>query len=496
MNELWEKYEQLMFEISSYRLVISTTSLDADTIAKEKGRSYRNARLAYMQGELYSKSTSEELYDVLVKLHADTTLDDTKKRIVQWHLESLEKLKKVDKQLYVDNSVAIMEGNQAWLQAKANNDYESFKEPLKKVIESKKNILAAQGECSYEACLQEYEPGITLEEYERFFSLIKEKLVPFIAKIQTKPQYDNAFNFAYYPKDEQKKMMKDVMEYIDFDFKAGVMLESEHPYSNSLSKNDNRFTNHYYENNLQSAIFSVIHESGHLNYNHNIDDRLAETFVFNNMSAGMHESQSRLFENYLGRNMHFWDNLYPKVQKRFYEQLKDVTQLQFYYAMNRCEATPVRIQADELTYPLHILIRYEIEKSFFDGTLDYDQLPEIWNEKYQQYLGITPPSNAKGVLQDMHWGNGLVGYFPTYALGSAYAAQFMHALEKDLDYEKALSENRFTDIKDWLREHIHQYGGLYSPKEMIALATGEPFNPEYYIEYLISKFSKIYGIEE
>ncbi len=496
MNSLWQQYEDLMYEISAYRLVISTTKLDSDTIAPPKGAGYRNKRLAYMQGELFSKTTSEQLYNTLTALSKEDDLTDEQKRIVKWHLESFEKSKKIDKDLYVENSLALMQGNEAWLKAKATDDYGIFKEPLKKVVECKKKILAARGDCSYEACLKDYEPSMTIEQYDMFFDLIKEKLVPLIHKIQQVPQFDKSFNSLYYPIDQQKQLCREILKYENFDFEAGCLLESEHPYSTSLSKNDNRFTNHYYEHNLQSAIFSTIHESGHLNYNHSVKDELAETFVFNNMSSGMHESQSRLFENYLGRNIHFWDNLFPKVKQQFPEQLEGVDQKQFYQAANCCQPSLIRIQADELTYPLHILIRYEIEKSFFDGTADYDNLEEVWAEKYQQYLGVTPAKSSEGLLQDMHWGNGLIGYFPTYALGSAYAAQFVAAMSKDLDYEKALSENRFQDIKDWLREHIHQYGGLYSPNEIIEMATGEPFNPNYYVDYLVKKFSTLYNITD
>ena len=292
----------------------------------------------------------------------------------------------------------------------------------------------------------------------------------------------------------QEILMKKIMEYIDFDFDAGVLMQSEHPFTDSLSKYDTRITTHYYENNLLSSIFSVIHEAGHANYNRQVRDDLSETFVFDNMSSGMHESQSRFYENYLGRNYHFWDKLFPEVKALFPEQLKDIDQEKFVKAVNKAIPSLIRTEADELTYPLHIMIRYEIEKGIFDGTVDLEKLPEIWNQKYHEYLGVEVPDDAHGILQDVHWSDGSFGYFPTYALGSGYGAQFLAAMQKDLDVDKCLSEGKYTVIKDWLRDKIHQYGGLYLPSEQIEMATGEPFNPDYYVNYLVKKYSELYGL--
>ena len=291
-------------------------------------------------------------------------------------------------------------------------------------------------------------------------------------------------------------MMNKILEYMNFDLEAGLISETEHPFTNSISKGDNRITTHYYENNLLSSIFSVVHEAGHATYNYQVSDELAETYLFDNMSSGMHESQSRLMENYLARRSSFWDNLFPYMKELFPEQLNDVSQSDFIKAANATECSLIRTEADELTYPLHILIRYEIEKGIFDGTVDVNDLENIWNDKYEEYLGVRPQKASEGILQDVHWSGGSFGYFPTYALGSGYAAQFVRAMSRDINIDECMRNNEFIKIKEWLKEHIHKYGGLNTPLEQIKIATGEDFNPRYYIGYLKNKYSRLYGIKK
>ncbi|MBO4538191.1 MAG: carboxypeptidase M32 [Erysipelotrichaceae bacterium] len=498
MSELWNKYEEYMFKMSAYGLVLGTTSFDAHTVAPKGGAEYRNERMAYISGELYSLATSDELLEMLKKLSEDETLDDVHKRIVSWHLKDMLRDRCVPKEFFVEYEKLLMDANVAWEKAKNENDYQIFKPYLLKIIEMAKKKLTylPDGDKGYDALLDEYEPGMTMAKYDQFFDLIREKLVPVIRKIRERPQIDDSFNYDSYPADKQKELAELIMKYIDFDFNAGILSTTEHPFTHPLQKQDVRVTTHYYEHSLISSIFSVIHECGHANYNHSVRDDLADTYVFDNISSGMHESQSRLFENYLARSYHFWDNLFEPMKAIFPEQLKDVTQQQFVNAVNKVECSLVRTEADELTYPLHVLVRYEMEKGIFDGTIDLERLDEIWDEKYEQYLGVRATKASEGILQDVHWSDGSFGYFPTYALGSGYAAQFMKAMKKDLDIDACLANNEFKKIKDWLREKIHQYGGLYLPSEQIVIATGEEFDPHNYTDYLVEKYSRLYGLSE
>ncbi len=496
MNDLLKKYKEKMFEISAMQLAVGTIYLDQDTIAPVKGDAYRNERLAYLSGELYSLTTSDEFYNLLKQLVESDDVDEQTKRIINWQIIDLDKQRCVPKGFYVEMTKNQMESGQAWQKAKQNDDYASFEPYLLKTIEYSKQLLKyREGKLKgYDIFLDDYEPGMTIEKYDAFFEQLKEGIVPLIKKINETQQIDDSFVYKHYPREKQEILMKKILEYIGFDFEAGVLLESEHPFTDSLSKYDNRITTHYYEDNLISSIFSVIHEAGHANYNYSVREDIAETFCFNNMSSGMHESQSRLFENYLGRNPHFWDKLFKDIKELFSEQLEGIDQEKYVKAINKAIPSLVRTEADELTYPLHIVIRYEIEKGIFDGSIDPKNLREVWNQKYKEYLQIDVPNDKEGILQDMHWGSGSFGYFPTYALGSGYAAQFVHAMSKDIDIDEALANDQFSKLKDWLREHIHQYGGLYSPLEQIKIATGEDFDPQYYVDYLVNKYTKLYNL--
>ena len=496
MNDLLKKYKEKMFEISAMQLAVGTIYLDQDTIAPVKGDAYRNERLAYLSGELYSLTTSDEFYNLLKQLVESDDVDEQTKRIINWQIIDLDKQRCVPKGFYVEMTKNQMESGQAWQKAKQNDDYASFEPYLLKTIEYSKQLLKyREGKLKgYDIFLDDYEPGMTIEKYDAFFEQLKEGIVPLIKKINETQQIDDSFVYKHYPREKQEILMKKILEYIGFDFEAGVLLESEHPFTDSLSKYDNRITTHYYEDNLISSIFSVIHEAGHANYNYSVREDIAETFCFNNMSSGMHESQSRLFENYLGRNPHFWDKLFKDIKELFPEQLEGIDQEKYVKAINKAIPSLVRTEADELTYPLHIVIRYEIEKGIFDGSIDPKNLREVWNQKYKEYLQIDVPNDKEGILQDMHWGSGSFGYFPTYALGSGYAAQFVHAMSKDINIDEALANDQFSKLKDWLREHIHQYGGLYSPLEQIKIATGEDFDPQYYVDYLVNKYTKLYNL--
>ena len=497
-EELWKKYKEKQFIISAYELLLNTTYYDSDTIAPVKGRDYRNERMAYIGGEVFDMQTDPEYIALREELAAKEDLDETSREILKWELKDLESFRYIPKDVYVAYNELTMKANVVWKEAKNRNDYKLFEPYLLKIIEMRKDMLQyrhsdLQG---YDIYLSDYEPGMTTEKYDQFFDLIREKLVPPIKKISAAPQIDTAFTNLHYPADQQRKLMYRILDYMKFDLEAGVLGETEHPFTSAMSKNDVRVTTHYYEDNILSSIFSVIHEAGHATYNYQIRDDLADTYVFDNISSGMHESQSRLMENYLGRNMAFWDNLYPEAVKLFPEQLKNVDQEAFVKAANASVCSLIRTEADELTYPLHILVRYEIEKGIFNGTVDVNNLEQIWNDKYEEYLGVRPQKASEGILQDVHWSGGSFGYFPTYALGSGYAAQFMAAMRKDIDVEVCMHNNEFQTIKDWLKEHIHQYGGLYLPQKQIEIVTGEPFDPNYYVDYLTEKYSKLYGIKE
>lgn len=496
MNELLKKYQDKMFEISALQLVVGTTNIDNETIAPIKGSSYRNDRLAYLSGELYSMQTSDEFFGLLKDIMESDEVDSQTKKIVSWQFNDLQKTKMIPKDLYVYFEKLCSDSFQLWQKAKRSDDYKIFEPALKELVEVSKKILKCRETNlkGYDIFLDDYEMGMNQEKYDVFFNLLKGKIVPLIKEISSREQIDDSFVYDYYPVEQQRILMDYILDYIGFDREAGVLMESEHPFTDSLSKFDTRITTHYYTNNLMSSIFSVIHEAGHANYNYSIRDDIASTYCFNNMTSGMHESQSRLFENYLGRNYHFWDSLFPKVKDLFPKQLENVDQNAFVRAMNKSIPSLIRTESDELTYPLHILIRYEIEKGLFNDQIRVEDLKDIWNQKYKEYLGVDVVNDTDGILQDVHWSGASFGYFPTYALGSGYAAQFMDSMRKNIDVDNLLSTNQFCKVKDWLRENIGQYGGLNSPNEQMIIATGKEFDANYYVDYLDKKYRELYKI--
>lgn len=280
---------------------------------------------------------------------------------------------------------------------------------------------------------------------------------------------------------------------LGYDFDAGRLDTTIHPFAVTLSRGDVRVTTRYDEHDFRMAIFGTIHECGHAIYEQNIDEALSGTLLCDGTSMGIHESQSLFFENFIGRHEDFWKTYYQKLQEASPEQFKDVSLEDFVHAVNESKPTYIRIEADELTYPLHIIIRYEIEKAIFNEEVAVEDLPALWNEKYQAYLGITPPNDALGILQDVHWSDGSFGYFPSYALGYMYAAQLKQQMIKDLpNFDELIQNGSFAPIKEWLTEHVHQHGKRKKPSEIIQDATGEELNVQYLIDYLTDKYTKLY----
>lgn len=274
-----------------------------------------------------------------------------------------------------------------------------------------------------------------------------------------------------------------------FDFDRGILAVSAHPFTTNLHNKDVRITTHYLDR-IDSSIYSVIHESGHAVYELGIRDDLTQTPAGQGASMGMHESQSRFFENIMGRNRNFWVPIYGNMQEIFGSPLKEVSLDDFLAAVNKTIPGLIRTEADELSYCLHVLVRYEIEKLMIEENAEIDSLPELWNDKYEEYLGIRPKNDGEGILQDIHWSQGSFGYFPSYALGNAFGAQLYHKMKQEMDFDGLLREGRADAIREYLREHIHQYGKLKTSRQLLKDATGEDFNPAYYVEYLTERYGK------
>ena len=494
-EELLKKYEEWVLKMSAYQMALAIIGVDKQTVAPKAGNEYRDLRTSILAGEAFSIQTDPEMKDVLEALLKED-LDGDTRRAVELYYKEMKNIMSIPKDFFVEHSNLVNESYNAWLEAKTKDDYSIFAPYLAKVIEDSKKIYGYRNssESLYNQMLDDFEPGMNEEKYDAFFAKVKERLVPLIQKVVNAKQIDTDFLYQNYPVEEQKKASKEILKYLHFDEDWGYQNETEHPFTSWTCENDCRTTTKYLPNNLPSAILSTVHEVGHATYEHDIDPKYDGMILSNGLSSGMHESQSRLFENYLGRTVSFWKANYPTLQKYFPKQLEGITVQQYVDAINASTPSLIRTEADELTYPMHILIRYEIEKGLFNGTIPVEKLNETWNKMYKEYLGVDVPNDRDGILQDVHWSDGSFGYFPTYALGSAFSAQFMKAMRKEIDVDALLENNKFDEIIAWLKEHIHQYGCRYTAEEIMLKATGEPFNPDYYLDYLEEKYTKLYNL--
>ena len=495
-EEAMKRIKAWQDEIKAYQLALTTMSYDRLTVAPENGIDYYSEQAAYLSGVLYSIQTDPDIEKTLNELKSEE-LNAEQKRMIELHLKDFDRLKRISKDDYVAYQKLCQVSEKKWEEAKIKKDYSIFEPYLLQVIAAQKKFCALRDATKepYDILLDDYEEGMDQKKYDAFFALIKEKLLPLIHEITLKQDaLRTDFLEGSWDIEKQKQMMKVLQKYLNFDPSWGYMGISAHPFTSCFSHNDVRITNAYHENMLLSSIFSLIHETGHAIYEHQIPEAYEGT-VLCNVSMGIHESQSRMYENNLGRRMSFWNRNYDELVSLWPDRLKDIDQETFVRAVNSAKPSLIRTEADELTYPVHILIRYEIEKGIFDGSVDCRRLEETWNQKMKEYLGITVPDTSQGILQDVHWSDGSFGYFPTYALGSAYAAQFINAMQKDIDIDTALAYQDMASIQKWQKERIHCYGASIPSLQIIENATGESFNPQYYIEYLYNKYRDLYQIK-
>ena len=348
----------------------------------------------------------------------------------------------------------------------------------------------------YDALLDEYEPGAKTSEVVAVLEALRNELVPFVEAIQNSPvQPDTSILKRAFPVEAQRKLAMEASSKIGFEYQRGRLDVTHHPFCTEMGPNDCRITTRYDERFFSSAFFGTLHEAGHGIYEQGLPEESYGLPPGKYCSLGIHESQSRLWENLVGRRRSFWEYFYPRAQELFRDALGDVSLDSFYQAINAVAPSLIRVEADEATYNLHIIIRFELEREVINDELDTDDLPDAWNEKYRSYLGISPSSDANGVLQDVHWSAGLVGYFPTYSLGNLFAAQFYSAANNDLgSLDAQFRSGEFYPLKQWLNEKIHQKGQCYSALELGKLVTGEPISQHRLMEHLRSKLAPIYEL--
>ena len=492
--EALNKHQQI---IAAYNHAIGVVYLDASTAAPRGTWEGRGRTMATLSEITYKLETAPEVGEMLSYLEAHAEeLDEKQKRQVEVLRKSFDETNKIPAEDFIAYSVLLNDAQAVWEQAKNDNDFEAFASYLEKIVAFNRKFAGYYNPemAPYDALLNKYEEGMNTETLDAFFGKLRAAIVPLVAKIQAVPQIDDSFLYRSYPVEQQRKFSDYLMEVLGLDRNYCGIAESEHPFTTNFNNKDVRITTHYYENDLASSMYSVIHEGGHALYELGADDCYNHTVLQGGVSMGIHESQSRFYENIIGRSRAFIHAIFPKIKAIFPEQLDDVDEEMFYRAVNKAQPSLIRTAADELTYANHIMIRYELEKQLIAGTLEVKDVPAAWNLLYKEYLGVDVPNDAMGCLQDTHWAGGMIGYFPSYALGSAYGAQMITKMREDLGEVYAdVEKGDLSKITAWLKAHIHCHASFKKPGVLFEEVCGK-FDPAYYTDYLTEKYSKLYNL--
>ena len=482
---------------SAYNHALGVLYLDAATVAPKGSWEVRGKTMEVLSKVVYDLTAAPENGELFAYLteHAEE-LDQVERRKLEILKKNYDQMFKIPAEEYVAYSVLLNDAEVAWGKAKNEDDFSLFLPYLEKIVEFNRKFAGYYNPEMepYDALLNEYEEGMNTRTLDAFFAQLRQAIVPLLEKIRNAEPIDNSFLNQSYPVEKQKILSDYLMEVLGMDRKVSTIAESEHPFTTNFNNKDVRITTHYHEENLTFSMYSVIHEGGHALYELGADDRYNHTALSGGVSMGIHESQSRFYENIIGRSEAFVHAVFPNVKELFPEQLADVDENMFYKAINKAEPSLIRTEADELTYALHIMVRYEIEKQMIAGTLAIKDVPVEWNRLYQEYLGIDVPNDKMGCLQDMHWSGGSIGYFPSYALGSAYGPQMLKKMEEDLgDIWEDVRNGDLSKVTGWLREKIHRHASFVKPGELFRQVCGA-FDAKYYTDYLTEKYSKLYQL--
>lgn len=494
-------YSQLCDHTRKTALLQSTLALldwDQQTMLPRNANEHRSDQIALLSSLIHERSTDVKLGDWLGELSDSPSVDPEEKATVRVLKKQYERETKLPARLVEELARAASTGQTMWVAARQNDDFASLAPQLKKIFQLKREQADAIGfeHDRYDALLDEYEPGATTREVAQVLEGLCQELVPLVADINDCGQKpDTGLLHRSYPVENQKLFGREVSAAIGFDYDRGRLDLTHHPFCTELGPNDCRITTRYDANFFNSSFFGTMHEAGHGIYEQGLRPDQYGLPLGSYCSLGIHESQSRLWENLVCRSKSFWSHFYPRAQELFPDALGSVPLEDFYAAVNSVAPSLIRVEADEATYNLHVIIRFELEQAIINEDLQVDDLPEAWNEKYRQYLGITPPSDASGVLQDVHWSAGLVGYFSTYSLGNLYASQLLDAAQAQLgNLDAMFVEGDFQSLKTWLNEHVHRPGKLLSGPELGESVTGIPLGHQALMTHLKSKYGEIYGV--
>ncbi len=499
MEKKIEQLKTILAEISDLSYTAALLGWDQQTYMPPGGAEARGNQLALLGRLVHERVTSPELGKLLDELKPyaaslDPDLDDA--RLVKVTARGYEKAVRVPTKHVVEFSQATTLGQQAWVEARAKSNFSIFRPHLEKIVALRQEYASffPNFEHPYDALLDDFEPNMKTADVKAIFDSLRPKQVELIKAIAGKPQVDDSF--LHQPFDEKKQLDfgVEVITKFGYDWNRGRQDKAPHPFTTGFSINDVRITTRVAPDFLNSMLFSTMHECGHALYELGAAPELERTGLEGGASLAVHESQSRMWENLVGRSFPFWQCFYPRLQEIF-PQLAGVPLEKFYKGINKVQPSLIRVEADEATYNLHIMLRLELEIALIEGKVAAKDMPAIWNAKTQEYLGVTPPSDDKGVLQDIHWSGGAIGYFSTYALGNLVSVQLWEKINQDIpDLVEQIRQGKFETLLGWLREKIHRHGAKFEPQELVQKVTGSKIDPAPYMRYLTKKYSEIYNL--
>ena len=492
--ELYSTYVDRMQKIADVKYSAAVLEWDQETYLPPKGATARGRQLASLSEIAHEWQTSPALGDLMHELQQRGDLADDQRRNVELSLEDFNKQKKFSPAFVRRLSETSSHAFHSWLQARAANSFALFKDDLQQLVDLKKEEagLAGYELHPYNALLDNFEKGCTTSLLDHVFSSIRGPLKDLLDRIANRPQVDDSFLHRYYPRNLQWEFGLGIIRQLGFDFEAGRQDLSEHPFTTSFNARDVRITTRIDENNFNHMTWSCIHETGHALYEQGLPPQYYGLPLGEFASLGIHESQSRLWENNVGRSLTWWQAIYPRLQGAFPQPFDGVSVELFYKAINKVTPSLIRTEADEVSYHFHVMIRYELEKRLIEGSLAVGDIPGWWKENYASWLGVDVPDDRNGCLQDVHWSHGSFGYFPTYSLGSFYAAQFFESAVNQDIIRNSLHAGETVPLLEWLRDHIHRHGRRFTSEQLCQNATGTGLDIRFFLDYLRNKYVIIY----
>jgi len=508
-SSLLENYDALLARAKELVILMTASGVlewDMETKMPPRGIILRSQQLSLLSQFAHRLGTDPVIGSLISKIESDPgfgELNEVQRRNVHLIRKNYEEQTKLPEKLVAETARQRAIAIDVWKKAKASRDFSLFRPELEKVVDLKAQAAVMLKDVKgsptpYDALVDDFEPRMTAAQIGPIFDELKAGLISITQRCQASPRQPNPGVLErFVPMDVQRRVAESLASFVLYDVKSGQaggrIDETEHPFTQGYY-DDVRITTHYHEKNPTSSIFSVLHEAGHATYEQNLPGGWMYQPVGAACSSGFHESQSRFVENIVGRSTEFWSFYLPKLKELTDGAFADVDLGSFVRAINQVKPSKIRVEADEVTYCLHIIVRFELERDIFAGKVKVSELPQLWNEKYAEYLGVKIENDSEGVMQDTHWAATYFGYFPSYALGNVYSGQILHAMERDLpDWRNSISRGDFSPVRGWLREHLYSLGNLYDPTDLLRRVTGEDINVRYYLDYLRSKYGELYG---